>query len=77
MQHFALTITNRLGGDQQTTETLTGETRPPLVTIENDVEELILDTLNTASSILGADSTMTLDNITIINDIKNTDNRND
>ncbi|KAJ9257821.1 hypothetical protein DTO195F2_5453 [Paecilomyces variotii] len=77
MQHFALAITSRLGGDQQTTETPTGETRPSPVTIEDNIEEPILDTLNTASSVLGADSTTTLDDITIVNDIENTDNRND
>ncbi|KAJ9312888.1 hypothetical protein DTO271D3_6802 [Paecilomyces variotii] len=56
MQRFALAITSRLGGDQQTADTPTGRTRPPLVTIEDDVEEPILDIPNTANSVLGDDN---------------------
>ncbi|KAJ9272035.1 hypothetical protein DTO212C5_1798 [Paecilomyces variotii] len=56
MQRFALAITSRLGGDQQTADIPTGRTRPPLVTIEDDVEEPILDTPNTANSVLGDDN---------------------
>ncbi|RWQ99548.1 hypothetical protein C8Q69DRAFT_494883 [Paecilomyces variotii] len=50
---FRDAITSRLGGDQQTADTPTGRIRPPLVIIEDDVEEPILNTPNTANSVLG------------------------
>lgn len=76
-----LVIISRLSRDQQIIEILIGETKLPPVIIKDNIEELILDTLNTASSILGdnnpADSIIMLDDIIIINNIKNTNNRND